>query len=332
MNLKKKRLAKLDAIEAGNFIHAALNYVFEHGADGSDEELKSSLNVFAEIYLKNLFGEETVSIGQQKHFEELIRRVFRLLKMFREEFEHTRFKPFKYELEVSYDNGVRPVRIPYDDGYVTMVGKIDRVDIYERDGEKFVRVIDYKSGSKSFSLEDLYYGLDIQMLVYLYALKENGFSLLGSEPTAAGCMYVNANPITVSIPRDGDMETARKTLESKRKRSGLFLNDMGVLRAMDPELSGKYIPVKENDLNSLATAEEFGKLFSKIRSLLKTVATETSSGNIYKNPINNGKMDSCLYCDYSPYCDHSGCERGLNKISFENIYDLIDKDVEEDNV
>lgn len=332
MNLAKKRIARLDAIETGNFIHAALNYVFEHGAKGSDSELLEILGTFANIYLRNLFGEESPSVGQQKHFEELVRRVFRLLKMFREELEHTEFEPYKYELEVSYDNGLRPVRIPYDDGYVTMVGKIDRVDVYERDGEKFVRVIDYKSGSKSFSLEDLYYGLDIQMLVYLYALKENGYALLGSEPTAAGCMYVNANPITVSIPRDGDMETARKALESKRKRSGLFLNDMGVLRAMDPELSGRYIPVKENDLKSLATAEEFGKLFSKIRLLLKTVAEETSSGNIYKNPINNGRTDSCAYCDYAPYCDRSGCERGLNKVTQENIYDLIDCEIGEGNV
>ena len=248
--------------------------------------------------------------------------------MFREELENTRFEPFKYELEVSYDSGVRPVRIPYEDGYVTMVGKIDRVDVYERDGEKFVRVIDYKSGSKSFSIEELYYGLDIQMLVYLCALSENGGPLLGAKPSAAGCMYVNANPITVQIPRDGDMIEAQKTLESKRKRSGIFLNDADVLRAMDPERRGKYIPVKENDLKSLATAEEFGKLFLKIKSLLRTVAEETSSGNIYKNPVNHGMLDACRFCDYAEYCEHSGCERGLNKVNYDNIYTLIDKEME----
>ncbi len=328
MNLRKKRLAKLDAIETGNFIHAALSYVFDHGADGTDEEIKTTLETFAEIYLKNLFGDETITKGQEKHFQELVRRVFRLLKMFREELENTRFEPFKYELEVSYDSGVRPVRIPYEDGYVTMVGKIDRVDVYERDGEKFVRVIDYKSGSKSFSIEELYYGLDIQMLVYLCALSENGGSLLGAKPSAAGCMYVNANPITVQIPRDGDMIEAQKTLESKRKRSGIFLNDADVLRAMDPERRGKYIPVKENDLKSLATAEEFGKLFLKIKSLLRTVAEETSSGNIYKNPVNHGMLDACRFCDYAEYCEHSGCERGLNKVNYDNIYTLIDKEME----
>lgn len=326
MNLKKKRLAKLDAIETGNFIHAALSYVFDHGADGSDDEIKATLKTFAEIYLKNLFGDEEISKGQEKHFEELVRRVFRLLKMFREELENTRFEPFKYELEVSYDSGARPVRIPYEDGYVTMVGKIDRVDVYDRDGEKFVRVIDYKSGSKSFSIEELYYGLDIQMLVYLCALSENGEALFGSKPSAAGCMYVNANPITVSIPRDGDMLEAQKTLESKRKRSGIFLNDADVLRAMDPERRGKYIPVKENDLKSLATAEEFGKLFLKIKSLLRTVAEETSAGKIYKDPVSHGALDACRFCDYAEYCEHSGCERGLNKVNYDNIYELIDKE------
>jgi len=285
MNLQKQRLARLDSIETGNFIHAALRYVFDHCKNSSDAELLSELKTFSESYLKNLFGEESPGVGQLKHFEELVRRIFRLLKMFREELEKTRFEPFEYELEVSYENGVRPVKIPYDGGYVTMVGKIDRVDVYERDGEKFVRVIDYKSGSKSFSIEDLYYGLDIQMLVYLYALSENGADIFGSKPVSAGCMYVNANPITVNIRRDEEMSDAERELEKKRKRSGIFLNDPDVLRAMDPELSGKYIPVKENDLKSLATAEEFGKLFSRIRSLLQTVAEETSCGKIYKNPV-----------------------------------------------
>ena len=334
MNLQKQRLAKLDAIETGNFIHAALSYVFENCRNGNDSELYASLKSFSEIYLKNLFGEETPGVGQLKHFEELVRRIFRLLKMFREELEKTRFEPFEYELEVSYDSGVRPVRIPYDNGYVTMVGKIDRVDVYDRDGEKFVRVIDYKSGNKSFSIEDLYYGLDIQMLVYLYALSENGADIFGVRPISAGCMYVNANPKTVDIKRNETMTDAERKLENDRKRSGIFLNDPDVLRAMDPERRGKYIPVKENDLKSLATAEEFGKLFSRIRSLLRTVAEETTMGNIYKNPVVNSKLDSCEYCDYSKYCERSGCERGLNRVTFDNIYDLIDKegDVENEEV
>ena len=326
MNLQKQRLAKLDAIETGNFIHAALKYVFDNGGAGSDETLLASLNTFSEIYLKNLFGEESPGVGQCKHFEELVRRIFRLLKMFREELEKTRFEPFEYELEVSYDSGVRPVHIPYDGGYVTMVGKIDRVDVYERDGKKFVRVIDYKSGSKSFSIEDLYYGLDIQMLVYLYALSENGASLFGSNPIPAGCMYVNANPSTVSIKRNENMSDAEREMENNHKRSGLFLNDPDVLRAMDPERRGKYIPVKENDLKSLATVEEFGKLYSRVRTLLRTVAEETTGGRIYKNPVINSKVDSCKYCDYSKYCERSGCERGLNKVTYDNVYDLIDKE------
>lgn len=329
MNLQKKRLAKLDAIETGNFIHAALNYAFEHGPNGTDEELEEILKAFAEAYFKNLFGDEPLEAGQKKHFEELLRRVLRLLKMFREELKNTKFEPFAYELEVSYENGVRPVRIPYEDGYVTMVGKIDRVDIYERNGEKFVRVIDYKSGRKSFSIEELFYGLDIQMLVYLYALHQNGASVFGSNPSVAGCMYVNVNPATVKINRNEGMTSAEKKLEETKKRSGIFLNDADVLRAMDPERRGKYIPVKENDLKSLATAEEFGKIFLKIQSLLKTMAKETSSGNIYKNPVIHGLVDACEYCDYAEYCEHAGCERGLSKVNYENIYDLIDKEVKE---
>lgn len=328
MNLKKRRIAKLDAIETGNFIHSALNHAFKYGIDKSDNEMTSLMTSFTELYLKNIFGKESFEIGQKKHFEELTRRVLRLLKMFRSEISQTKFEPVFYELEVSEEKGLRPIRIPYNDGYVTMVGKIDRVDVYERAGEKFVRVIDYKSGNRSFNIEELYYGLDIQMLVYLYALSENGSEIFNSKPVPAGCMYINANPVTVSVPRNGDVFSAQREWESRRKRSGIFLNDPDVLRAMDPELDGKYIPVKENDLKSLATAEEFGKLFLKIRNLLKFTAEETSSGRIYKNPVRNGKIDACAYCDYSPYCEHSGCERSLGGVTYDNIYKLIDKELE----
>lgn len=324
MNLKEKRQAKLDAMETGNFIHAALRYVLEEGGERGDAELEASLSAFAAEYLKKLFGEEELGAGLKKHFAELVRRVLRLLKLFREELKQSKFKPAAYELEVSDESGLKPIRIPYGDGYVTMIGKIDRVDVYERDGKKYLRVVDYKSGSKSFSVEELYYGLDIQMLVYLYALKEHGEDLFGSEPEPAGCMYVNANPVTVSIKRNEGLSDAEKELDKKRGRSGIFLNDPDVLRAMDAERRGKYIPVKEGDTKSLATAEEFGKLFLRINELLRDVASETSSGRIYKDPVTSGGIDTCKYCDYAKYCENEGCGKSLQHVGFDNIYELID--------
>ncbi len=88
-------------------------------------------------------------------------------------------------------------------------GKIDRVDLMDRDGVRYLRVVDYKTGKKEFRLSDIVYGMNMQMLIYLAALCENGGKRYG-EFQPAGVLYMPANRPSVPAERGDGRKSAGK--------------------------------------------------------------------------------------------------------------------------
>lgn len=323
LKLRKRRDDLLGALETGNYMHFILQHAIAEGL-GSNEEIRETTQKLSSQYLLSLFGNAKPPAGFMTYYARLVQKATRLLEMFRDELEQSRFVPIDFEVEIGFNGKIKPVEIPTENGSVCLVGIADRVDVFEKDGRKYIRIIDYKSGSKTFDLQYVYYGLDVQMLMYLYALSENGASIYG-ETTPAGCMYVGANPKIVSIKKNGGYAEAEEELWKKHPRSGLFLNDTAVLNAMENGLGGKYIPVKLRQSSPpLVTEEEFGKLFSHIKKLLKDMATSLLNGNTDKNPIKTKKKDGCEYCVYNSFCFYNGTGRGMEKIGTDNIFGKID--------
>ena len=323
LRLRKTRNDLLGALETGNYMHFILQHAIAEGL-GSNDEIREMTQKLSSEYLLSLFGNAMPPAGFMTYYARLVQKATRLLEMFRDEFAQSRFVPVGFEVEIGFNGKVKPVEIPVENGSVCLVGIADRVDIFEKDGRKYIRIADYKSGSKTFDLQYVYYGLDVQMLMYLYALSENGVSLYG-KTTPAGCMYVGANPKIVAIKKNEGYAEAEEELWKKHPRSGLFLNNTAVLNAMENGLGGKYIPVKlKQSSPPLVTEEEFGKLFLHIKKLLKDMATSLLNGNTDKNPIKTKKKDGCEYCVYNSFCFYNGTGRGMEKIGLDNIFGKID--------
>ena len=323
MRLSIPRKASLDAIEVGNFIHTALEKLLVDGIDEDDDVLQGRLKIFADEYIKSIFKGDKPSASFLTYFDRLVQKVFRILKLFKKEQEQSDFKPVAFELNIADNGDCKPVVIPVEDGVIKLTGIIDRVDIYKKDGKSYLRIIDYKSGAKHFDIQQIYHGLDMQMLMYLCSLRQNGKALYG-EVIPSGVMYVNVNPVIVSIERGEGYEAAEKKLEQVRKRTGLFLDDPDVLRAMDKDLEGKYIPIKSKGKNQpLATLEQFGVLFDHIKYLLECMGRELLKGEISKNPMISGNVDSCKFCDFNRYCNRDNRQRRMEYINLDNIYDNI---------
>ena len=107
---------------------------------------------------------------------------------------------------------------------VQLVGTVDRADEWiEDDGTRWVRVVDYKTGSKKLDLKEVYCGLDCQMLLYLFALEKEGRTLFGKEIVPAGVLYLPARDVLVSAPRNEDALRLKEALEKELRRSGLLL-------------------------------------------------------------------------------------------------------------
>ena len=189
-------------------------------------------------------------------------------------------------------------------------GIADRVDGWLHGGRLYLRVVDYKTGRKSFSLSDVMYGLGMQMLLYLFALDRAGERLYGVETAPAGVLYIPAREVLLSEEHDlTDEELEKKRLE-KLRRSGLVLDEPEVLAAMEEpgEAGIRFLPVKVNKAGAitgeaLVSAERLGKLARHTGRILEEIGRELAAGNIAADPFWRGPdHNACQWCEYAAAC------------------------------
>uniref|UniRef100_UPI002D8091DD PD-(D/E)XK nuclease family protein n=1 Tax=Oscillibacter sp. TaxID=1945593 RepID=UPI002D8091DD len=228
-----------------------------------------------------------------------------------EELRSSDFVPLAFEL--SFGDGpeadLPSVVISEPDGELRVGGKVDRVDGWLKDGKLYLRVVDYKSGKKSFDLSAVRMGLDIQMLLYLFTLQKTGPSYFGKEIEPAGVLYLPARDDVLSARRNIPPEKLRAEREKQLRRSGLLLAEPQVLQAMEHEAltEPRYLPLRVNksgDLSgSLASAAQLGKLGRYVDKLLRDIAGEIRDGVIDADPCCRTEEDSpCRYCGWAPAC------------------------------
>ncbi len=326
MNLREERPARLDSLNVGNFIHAALETIMPQGIDRDDDSLRVLVETFTSKYFEFI---DDGKASTARYFRRLTDKLFRLLRIFRDDMKDMKFIPKDFEVEIDRDGDVEPLKIGFDGGSVTFVGKVDRVDEFDRgDGRKYIRVIDYKTGAKTFDIKHIFYGIDVQMLLYLYALSACDGRYKGMLP--AGVLYLNSDAKLVDVPRDGDEESAYEILDRQRRRTGMLLDDDDVIAAAGV----KYVPtykVGRIEYRNIATAEQFGKLFEYISDALVKVAKALGEGKIGKGPLYDSQYDPCRYCLMNKYCDSeqavacAGREMD-KKPDPKTIYDFIDKE------
>ncbi len=303
LGISPRQKADLNALNRGNIVHDALEKIISQGLDCSDEELHERVVRFGEKQLYFFYGDEEPPAPVRSYFEALMKKIERLLRLFRKEFAASQFVPYAFEVNVGIgDKAVEAVKIPLEQGTLSVIGKVDRVDVFEKDGVSYLRVVDYKTGEKTFSFDLVRNGIDIQMLMYLYALQQNLFP--GKTCLPAGVQYVGANPKTVAATRNQSPEELVLQWERNLPRSGVYLKDASVIQAMDNTEERLFLKVPA-DSPFFITLERFGKLFDEITELLKTMGNQLHAGAIAKNPIKiRSHYNSCQYCDLRDYCRH----------------------------
>ena len=247
------------------------------------------------------------------------------------------FTPLAFELGFGDGEAVPSISIHNGDASRSVAGRVDRVDGWLSDGKLYLRVVDYKSGKKAFNLGDVRYGLNIQMLLYLFALEREGEKIFGKEIVPAGVLYLPARDVLVSKPRSIDEESLRAAMDKELRRSGLVLSQPEVLKAMEHSAleSPRFLPISLNrsgDITGgLATAEELGKLGKYIDQLLSRIAGELHGGVIDADPCYTNENDNaCTYCEFASACHFVDGENGdhcrpLRPIKPEEFWSQIDQ-------
>ena len=202
-----------------------------------------------------------------------------------------------------------PVEFTVDGVTVSVSGIVDRLDAWEKDGRLYLRVVDYKTGRKSFDLTDVWNGLGLQMLLYLFTLKAEGRALLGDrELVPAGVLYLPARDVPVTGSRTMSEEERQKEVDKQLRRKGLVLEDGEVLSAMEHGEDFRFLPLKvkrsgEITGEALVSAERLGKLEQHTRQILNDIAAELAAGNIAADPFWRGpRQNACQWCEYAAAC------------------------------
>lgn len=306
LKLRDRMPAHFGAVDIGSFMHGILEKTVRWIAKGETDDalLADEIEKIARDYIETIFRCDMESVPPRlRHiFRYLCRSAEIFASKIREEFAVSAFHPCDFELTVGTDGEIAPMRLCGDGTEVELRGKIDRVDAFEGDGKLYLRVIDYKTGDKTFDRKNIPLGLDLQMLLYLFSVWENGEKRYGREIVPAGVLYAGIKPPQVDIKIGAD-----DTSEAIRIRtSGLFLQDETVLRAMDPALDGTYIPVKAADLGkdkpNLIGLEAFRELRDSVAQTVLHYAGELKKGIAYAKPLSAGGKSPCEYCKMHAVC------------------------------
>lgn len=311
LKANERRKASIDALEYGSFVHFIMEKFFcsfskDELLSLSDEKISSVISDVSLEYANHHFGGLGSKTARFNYlFESVKEASFTLVKHLISELSQSDFTPVDFELDIGKD--ISAYRLDLQNGVsVTVTGKVDRADILNKDGKAYIRIVDYKTGTKIFSLSDVIYGLNLQMLLYLSVIKNKGESRYGSEVVPAGVLYMPAFVPTLEMAADATGEEILAERSKKLRMNGILLNDEAILNSMDKDLKGMYIPVSMGakglkGSDNLATLEEFGAVFAHIDKLIGDMALELSKGNIDATPAISS-YDACQYCPYSSVC------------------------------
>ena len=180
MRLNGHEDIKIDVRGIGNFVHAILERLFSYLSsegkritDIDEEETLSAVKDITAKYIEDISPDGSEHTPRMKHlFDRLYNAVLILVKNLQKEFSQSEFNPrfFEFQITEKDENAPSPIKFTAQNGTrIALYGNIDRVDTYEDNGNVYVRVVDYKTGSKDFSLESIEYGLNMQMLIYLFS-------------------------------------------------------------------------------------------------------------------------------------------------------------------
>ena len=339
LRAKERKEITVDPAEFGTYVHAVLENtarcVQEMGGFHS-VSLEETLNI-AHRYSEE-YAAERFSQIESERIVYLFRRNIRELDMVVEELwqelKDSLFEPAGFEVGFGSPEGLPPIPIPNHSMQALLRGFIDRVDVWQSPGSSYYRVVDYKTGKKDFDYCDVFNGVGLQMLLYLFALRSSGDPLLGKHPVPAGVQYFPARAPYLPVDAMTDDAALEKERKPHWKRKGLLLQDETVLQAMEPgeqPVRMSYTVRKDGTYTGdLADREQLKLLERYVFHILGRMVDEITSGCVEPNPYTRGTSHSaCAYCPYGSICHAATVEgrRNYKTMSAQRFWEEIGKEM-----
>lgn len=313
LNINERLRAEINPIERGNLIHKVLESFFKtYSAKTAysvltNEDIKNFVDSTFKSYLDDYMGGVADKTGAfQFQLEQIKEKTVKVIRYIAEEITNSEFDVEDTELDFPKD--MLGYRYILPDGHEICVrGKVDRVDSSVQNGEKFIRIIDYKSKtvSKGFSLAQAYYGIDLQMLIYMIAITRNGSDRYG-DFRPGGVLYSNVLFGGFS-ENDVKKKSVEELIRDEFKLKGLYIDEK------------KFSVADKANFNSRSstkvTSEELDTIFKKVDLLVKEMGENLYNGKIPAQCLKSGSSTTCEFCSYEDVCSYNMSEPKIDEFS-----------------
>lgn len=333
LKLRSHKKATFKMNDMGLFIH----YVLEHSMryllnkdgfcginDLSDAEVDGIVELTVNKFVAENYPEEIKSSGRMLHLIEKLQRLARLLiHGLVDEFRDSDFIPAFFELKIgNKELGTAPLEIPLENGKsVVISGVADRVDLYSVDCKTYIRVVDYKTGAKTFALSDIKKGRNLQTLLYLFALcKSSELSWLGKyggetvgddefSLFPAGAVYMSSRIDTIHPENLLDEKEILRLASDSLVRKGVSTSKEDILKAISHTLSKNIIPGGVKGSNKyLLSDDDFKALYCEIEDVIKNISLDMLTGDCSARAYSSDSEEypdeksACAYCEMRAIC------------------------------
>lgn len=324
---EERRLFQFNAMDLGVLFHKALE---EYPVRLEKENLgwrdvdNTQIDTYVGEVVKEVVAQYGGSMGrptaQNKYkIQQIQNMTKRAVTVLTDQIKKSEFNPKEYEVEFG-EGQFPPIVINIDnDRKMLLTGTIDRVDVYELENEEFIKILDYKSGKKAFDLMEVYYGLQLQLLLYLDA-----YLKISTGNLPAGVFYFHIDNPIIEYKVGMSPEDIEKERAKKFKLSGLVLEDVNIAKALEAEAKGEVIPasLKQNGefsaTSSVASNEQFDLLRDHIVETIRELGKEILNGKVSALPYQLDNKQPCEYCKYSSICQFDVTQK-------DNQYEKLEK-------
>ena len=289
---------------------------------------------YSDAYTAERFG-QLDSQRMAYLFKRNIQELAMVVEELWQELSVSEFVPAGFEVAFGDDGQMPAIEIPYDTMQAQLRGFVDRVDTWSNGYTNYFRVVDYKTGRKDFDYCDVYNGIGLQMLLYLFALEDEGEMVVGDTAKPAGIQYFPARSPYISASGKITPEEAEAKRAKDLKRKGLVLSDMDVLGAMAPEAIFDHLSCKLGKDGSLtgdiADREQLKLLKGYVMHVLQKLVGEIASGDVTPNPYCRGSShDACTYCPYKAVCHYETVagRRNYKTMTAQRFWEEIGKEMD----
>ncbi|MDR1629175.1 MAG: PD-(D/E)XK nuclease family protein [Oscillospiraceae bacterium] len=332
---KPRKVAKIDSLQNGLILHHIFEYLFgNHSVEGiramNEQERRALIDAALEVYIaEKLGGRHTLPKRLLFQLASFTKTAYVVLERILFEFGASKFEIRDVELQIGRDGKIPAYTLTLDDGgSISLSGVVDRLDVMKNGENTYFRIIDYKTGGKDFKLAEVLEGLNLQMLIYLMGIWQNGTGVYGPV-TPAGVLYVPARLGKYELSRQSGKEETEAAKISLGKMNGILLNEEHVVRGMEPELRRQLIPVGQNKNGELTgpciSIQVFDLLRRVVDDKLRDMAERLHGGDIAANPADKLQNRTvCEFCDYQAACSHESTDP-FRPIGGEKNEDIINE-------